>query len=196
MRNDLAALVGSRICHDLISPLGAIGNGVELLTLTNGDTDAEIALINDSVENANARIRFFRIAYGAARAEQFVPRTEVLSVLADTARGGRFGYVWKVEGDQPRPEVRIAFLLLQCVESGLPAGGDIQISEDHGTWQIVGTGPRKNIDQVLWETLTNPRLKFSHSAAQVQFAMLPEVARDARRTLSIDLDGDHIIARF
>ena len=57
MTLDLAALVGSRICHDLISPIGAIGNGVELLSLTDGDTGAEMDLINESVQNANARIR-------------------------------------------------------------------------------------------------------------------------------------------
>jgi len=59
-------LIGSRICHDLISPLGAIGNGVELLTMSGTSTAPEISLIAESVENANARIRFFRIAFGAA----------------------------------------------------------------------------------------------------------------------------------
>ena len=62
MQPDLAALVGSRICHDLISPIGAIGNGVELLALTDGDTGAEMELISESVQNASARIRYLRIA--------------------------------------------------------------------------------------------------------------------------------------
>ncbi len=54
---DLAALIGSRICHDLISPIGAIGNGLELLSMA-GAGGPEVALISDSVSNANARIRF------------------------------------------------------------------------------------------------------------------------------------------
>ena len=63
----LTALVASRICHDLISPIGAIGNGVELLTMESGGTlRPEFALISESVANANARIRLFRIAFGAA----------------------------------------------------------------------------------------------------------------------------------
>ena len=66
LREDLTALVGSRICHDLISPLGAIGNGLELLQLSGLPQGPEWALIAESVENASARIRFFRIAYGAA----------------------------------------------------------------------------------------------------------------------------------
>jgi len=98
MSKDIAALVGSRICHDLISPLGAIGNGVELLSLTSGETSAEMVLINESVANANARIRFFRIAYGATEMGQRVPRKEILSVLAASARGGRFTYFWHPRG--------------------------------------------------------------------------------------------------
>jgi histidine phosphotransferase ChpT len=67
---DLTSLIGSRICHDLISPLGAIGNGVELLAMSGTAPGPEMDLISQSVENANARIRFFRVAFGAARGGQ------------------------------------------------------------------------------------------------------------------------------
>jgi histidine phosphotransferase ChpT len=63
---DLAALIGSRICHDLISPIGAIGNGVELLLMEASGKGPELSLISESVAAANARIRFFRVAFGAA----------------------------------------------------------------------------------------------------------------------------------
>ena len=65
-RTDLNALLGSRICHDLISPIGAIGNGVELLIMDGATKGPEIALIAESVANASARIRFFRIGFGAS----------------------------------------------------------------------------------------------------------------------------------
>ena len=71
---DLSALLGSRICHDLISPLGAIANGVELLQMSGAAASPEVALIAESVANANARIRFFRVAYGIASAGQRVGR--------------------------------------------------------------------------------------------------------------------------
>ena len=64
--DDLVALVGSRLCHDLISPLGAIGNGVELLTMTATTLSPELQLITESVAAANARIKFFRLAFGRA----------------------------------------------------------------------------------------------------------------------------------
>ena len=62
---NLAALIGSRICHDLISPIGAINNGLELLDMNGGVQGAEMELISGSVGNAGARIRFFRIAFGS-----------------------------------------------------------------------------------------------------------------------------------
>jgi len=60
---NLAALIGSRICHDLISPVGAVGNGLELMQMAGGKLLPEMALIEESVEAARLRILFFRIAY-------------------------------------------------------------------------------------------------------------------------------------
>ena len=57
---NLAALIGSRICHDLISPIGAINNGLELLGMSDAREGPELELISESVGNASARIRFFR----------------------------------------------------------------------------------------------------------------------------------------
>jgi histidine phosphotransferase ChpT len=62
---DLAALLCSRICHDIISPVGAINNGLELLDEGGADVDA-MNLIRTSARNASARLQFARIAFGAA----------------------------------------------------------------------------------------------------------------------------------
>ncbi|RUV56051.1 histidine phosphotransferase, partial [Mesorhizobium sp. M5C.F.Ca.IN.020.29.1.1] len=62
---DLAALLCSRVCHDIISPVGAINNGLELLDEGGADEDA-MKLIRQSARNASARLQFARIAFGAA----------------------------------------------------------------------------------------------------------------------------------
>lgn len=196
MQPDLAALVGSRICHDLISPIGAIGNGVELLALTDGDTGAEMELISESVQNASARIRYLRIAYGAASEDQMVSRSEVLSILAATARSGRINYIWQIDGDQPRRLVRCALLMLQAIEASLPLGGDIQITKDSETWVMRGEGPRLSVDQALWDNLLSPQPGFRYTAAHVQFALLPGVLAEAGRTLEFTHSADHLVARF
>ena len=181
-RSDLAALIASRICHDLISPIGAIGNGVELLTMEPGGQRPEIALISESVANANARIRFFRISFGAATGDQRIARSEVLSVLTDLTRGGRVSYAWSSVSDLPRREVRLAFLLLQCLETAMAYGGKIQVTQAETGWTILAEAARLKIDPTLWEALTHPDSPEGIGANHVHFALVPaELARQARR---------------
>lgn len=194
MRSELASLVGSRICHDLISPIGAISNGVELMSMTQGTDGAEMALINDSVENANARIRFFRIAYGAAAPDQYISRTDVMSILTATARGGRLNYYWQIEDKQCRMDVRAAFLLIQCFENALPRGGDITVSKLNDAWSLIARGEQLRWDADLWDSLTNEFAMVSHTPAQVQFALLPEALQDIKRTLEISRIENQISA--
>src|ERR671928_1554470 len=65
---DLAALLCSRVCHDLISPVGAIVNGLEVLEDDNDESTKEFALdlIKKSARQASARLQFCRLAFGAA----------------------------------------------------------------------------------------------------------------------------------
>ena len=196
MHNDLAALVGSRICHDLISPLGAISNGVELMGMTRGTDGAEMALINDSVSNANARIKFFRVAFGDARPDQFMGASDVRAILNANARGNRMSYHWGTDEKQRRVDVRVAFLLVQCFESALPRGGEIVVLIDRQAWTMTATGPQQRWDVDMWEALIDPLKKINHTAAFVQFALLPEALKIAGRAMHLDRTSDRIIATF
>jgi histidine phosphotransferase ChpT len=62
---DLAALLCSRVCHDVISPVGAINNGLELIDEVGADADA-MDLIRTSALNASVRLKFARLAFGAS----------------------------------------------------------------------------------------------------------------------------------
>jgi histidine phosphotransferase ChpT len=184
---DLVALLGSRICHDLISPIGAISNGVELLMMDGSTMGPEIALIAESVANANARIRFFRVAYGASGPDQRIGRPEVLSILSDLTRGGRLTIDWRGPVDMPRREVKLAFLLIQCLETAMAFGGRITVDHQEGRWSLNGVAAKLKLDADLWEVLSNPTAKLDITAAQVHFALIPpEVARQHRR-LTADL---------
>ena len=92
---NLAELIGSRICHDLISPIGAITNGLELLDMVGGTQGPEMDLISGSVGSAGARIRFFRVAFGSA-SDQPLGRTEVAELLKDVERAGRVRVNWNL----------------------------------------------------------------------------------------------------
>ncbi len=193
---DIAALLGSRICHDLISPLGAIGNGVELLTMSGADLGPELQLIAESVQAASARIRFFRVAFGAAGPGQRLGRAEVLATLTDLGRGGRIAYDWQVAGDPPRDLVKLAFLALLCLESAMIRGGQLTVTESGGDWRIIAMGERLKQDDSLWSRLRGRPDDSRLPAAQVQFALIDHAARRAGRTLRIGMGDGTITIGF
>lgn len=191
---NLAALIGSRICHDLISPIGAINNGLELLGMSDGRAGPEIDLITESVENASARIRFFRIAYGAA-SDTPMGRSEVITILRDVTNGGRLTMVYGPMDDKPRWAVRMVFLAIQCLESSMPYGGQIEASCASGQWTITGHASKTNVDPALWSVLKGAEPD-GLAPGHVQFALLPAVANDVKRKVNCDLSEDTLTICF
>ena len=188
---NLASLIGSRICHDLISPIGAISNGLELLELTGGVRGPEMELIADSVGNAGARIQFFRIAYGAA-GHQLMGQAEVAAILGDLNEGGRIKVHWTPRDAQSRAEVRLAFLALQCLETAMPYGGEVRISSTDGKWSVAGQAQKLNIDEKLWRMDGGVEI----TPALVQFALLPVAAADLGRKIAMQHDDTSVTLRF
>lgn len=197
----LASLIASRICHDLISPVGAISNGLELMALGGGrDGGPELDLVTDSCENASARIRFFRIAFGAATDNALVSRQEVVSVLDRLSAAGRVVYDWVPGDDLPRREVQLALLALQCVETALPRGGEIRLEYQPGCWTLTGRSERIAPDPAVWDQMdrvaTTPRPEDDLPAVapnQVQFLLLPLLARDLGRKPVIEQTRDQLV---
>lgn len=192
---NLGALIGSRICHDLISPIGAINNGLELLDMSGGAPGPEMDLIQESVGNASARIRYFRVAFGAA-GEQMMGRAEIISILKDVMQGARLDVAWGPMDAQPRSSVRMAFLALLCVETAMPYGGRIEISQSDGHWLLHGQADKLNIDQSLWDILATKDAPSDLRPAQVQFALLPLIAGDARRRVITEITESEVKLRF
>jgi histidine phosphotransferase ChpT len=195
-KSDLAALIGSRICHDLISPIGAIGNGVELMMMEGGGQSAELSLISESVANANARIRYFRVAFGAASTDQRIARSEIMSILTDLSRGGRLIYAWDSGPDLARRDVRLAFQLLLCLETAMAYGGRIRVEHSESSWQITAEAARLKADPVLWASLTDTRTEVEIGPGQVQFALVPEELQRQGRRLVLALSETTIRLSF
>ncbi|RUS63122.1 histidine phosphotransferase [Pseudorhodobacter sp. E13] len=191
---DLAALLGSRICHDLISPIGAIGNGVELLMMENNTPSPELALIAESVAAANARIRFFRVAFGLSGGDQRIGRPELTKTLADTTQGGRISIDWQRPGDALRREAKLAFLAILCCESALAFGGRITITQEEAKWHIVAQAERLRIDADLWDSLSKPGPELS--PAQVHFALLPAELSVQDQRLRVQISDTEIKLSF
>ncbi len=140
-----------------------------------------MALISESVQNANARIRFFRVAFGAANAGQSVAEREVRAVLAPGTDARKIETTWNPVGDQPRGEVKLAFLILQCLETAMPWGGKIVVTEQDGHWSIWAEADRFNAAPALWDLLTNANENTEVLPAQVHYALIaPELAKQGR----------------
>ena len=194
---DLNAMIGSRIFHDLISPLGAIGNGVELLAMTGMEQTPEMTLISQSVENANARIRYFRIAFGAASENAMIGNAELRDILDDLFRTtNRIKIDWRVPVDIGRGEAKLVFLVILCLESALPWGGKVPVTRTGDRWNLMGTAERLKIDEMLWEVVANPRLNTKISSSNVQFALIQPAAHTIARRVTTMIKENAISISF
>ncbi|WP_425100587.1 histidine phosphotransferase family protein [Tropicibacter sp. S64] len=182
----LAALVGSRLCHDLISPVGAIQNGLELLDLSGFAKDMpELELIRESVVNANARIKFFRVAFGLAGDSQMMGEREIRGILRDLTAAGRVQVDWKPTKDLRRTDVQLAFLGYLCCEAALPQGGTVRCERGETGWSVSVTAPRINFSKPHWELLNGGPGPEELGADKVQFAMLANLSTERRRRVRV-----------
>lgn len=201
LRTELATLTASRICHDLISPVGAISNGLELVALGGGLSDGpELQLITESCENANARIRFFRVAFGAASRTAMVSAAEVKSILAALTKGTRLSVQWDTTEDVSRADVQLAFLALQCAETALRRGGKVVLSPRDGSVTLTATADQVTCDPNLWHRLDAPHAPGQVmgtldgvTPAQVQFALLPMLAADGNRPITVQSSDTQLV---
>jgi histidine phosphotransferase ChpT len=183
---DLSALLGSRLCHDLIGPIGAIGNGVELLLLAGGGRGDEVALISETVTALSARLRFYRVAYGTARPDQLIARTEVAAILSDLFPSGRVTVTWTSPPDLPRAEVKATFLLLLCAEQALRSGGKITVLRDEVGWSLTLASPRLRHDADLWSLIHGATLPADLEPGQVQFPLAGQALAQLGRRADIE----------
>ena len=192
---NLACLIGSRICHDLISPIGAVSNGIELMGMTAAPSE-ELVLIRDSISSADARIRLFRIAFGTAGAGARISGSEVQAVLAAIYNGGKLAVSWSDDGDCARTEVKLALLLVMCAESTLPWGGTIRITHEDQTWRMRAEADRMRLLPEVWDVISNPSAPAEISPSVVQFALAAATAGELERPVRVSLSDDLILAEF
>ncbi|MGB1548648.1 MAG: histidine phosphotransferase family protein [Alphaproteobacteria bacterium] len=129
----LVELLCSRLCHDLVSPIGAIHNGLELLAQEEGDMEEEIiSLLSKSSDEASRRLRFFRVAFGqAGGSAEMLSFTEGRALLDGFLKGGRISLDWteKVEPSAPiaRGSVKLLLNMALLASETLPYGGGLAV---------------------------------------------------------------------
>ena len=118
---DLAALLCSRVCHDIISPVGAINNGLELLDEGGADEDA-MKLIRQSARNASARLQFARIAFGAAgSAGMMIDTGDAEAVAIAFLKNEKPELVWNgARALLPKNKVKLLLNLILVANAAIP----------------------------------------------------------------------------
>jgi histidine phosphotransferase ChpT len=129
---DLAALLCSRVCHDVISPVGAIINGLEVLEDEKDGEMREVALdlIKRSAASASARLQFCRLAYGAAGSVgASIDTGDAESVTRGLINNDRTTLVWNATRQHaPKNKVKLVLNLCLIALAVIPRGGVITVT--------------------------------------------------------------------
>jgi len=126
-------LLASKLCHDLVSPVSAINNGVELIEDIGGSVVEEaMKLIGDSGVTASRRLRLYRMAYGRAGSEESVPLRDVRAIAEQYLTGTKISLIWPEDAPGEEVAAQRGFLktLLNVIVMGeevLAYGGVISV---------------------------------------------------------------------
>lgn len=150
---DLAALLCSRVCHDVISPVGAIVNGLEVLEDENDASMRDFAfdLIKKSARQASARLQFCRIAFGAAgSAGALIDLGDAEQVAKGFLNDDKLSLAWNAPRLlMPKNQVKLLLNLLLTATNAIPRGGSIvanvTMDGDKPTFSIDASGPNSRI---------------------------------------------------
>ncbi len=130
----LVELLCSRLCHDLVSPIGAIHNGLELLEQNEPEMEKEIlSLLSKSSAEASCRLRFFRVAFGQASGSmETLPLEEGKGLLDGLLKEGRVTLDWQVSEiassvSVPKGIVKLLLNMALIASEALPRGGALSV---------------------------------------------------------------------
>ncbi|MGC1177816.1 MAG: histidine phosphotransferase ChpT [Methyloceanibacter sp.] len=135
---ELAALISSRICHDVINPVGAIANGLEMLGEEQDEAMRQQAmdLIRKSAYQASAKLQFARLAFGAAgSAGAEIDLRDAERVAQDFVRSAKHSLFWQGPPvTLPKNKVKLLLNLVALGVVALPRGGTVSV-------EIIGEPP-------------------------------------------------------
>ena len=197
---ELAALISSKICHDVIGPVGAISNGLEILD-EDDDADAKsyaLEVIRNVTEQASAKLQFARFAFGAAgSAGAMIDLSTAEQISKGFVGNGKHQLHWNIPpGHMAKNEVKLLLNLIASAITALPRGGTINV-EMEGTNEApqfiircTGTGarPPRYLTDFIKNQPTDPL-----DAMSIQAYYTHRLAATSQMGLDVQEDGDSIL---
>jgi histidine phosphotransferase ChpT len=197
---DLAALLCSRVCHDVISPVGAIVNGLEVL---DGEQDegmraVAMELIKKSANSASARLQFCRLAFGAAGSYgASIDTGDAEKVARDVFANDRTILQWTTTRRlASRNSVKLLLNLCLIAAGSIPRGGVIAVDLSDGespvTIRVEAKGANARLSHNAADILTNaiPTQAIDGHSIQLYFTTL--LARECQATLDVSTAPDAV----
>jgi len=198
---DLAALLCSKVCHDIISPVGAITNGLEVLDEDGGEDMREFAmdLIHKSARQASAKLQFARLAFGAAgSAGAEVDLADAENVATGYMAGEKADLTWSAPRLLvPKNKVKLLLNLVLIALSAIPRGGMIDVTYEGDAASPVITlrasGPHARIPPGVEDLLAGQSTDGSADAHSIQQVYAGMLARASGMSISVTEDNEDIL---
>jgi len=194
---DLAALLCSRVCHDVISPVGAIANGLEVLEYEDDEEMRQIAfdLITQSAKAASAKLQFCRMAFGAAGSMgSLIDMGEAGDVTAMFIGNEKVSLKWNAPRQQsPKSEVKLLLNMVLMAMSSIPRGGDVIVDADETGLSVRAVGDRAKIPEKTLAVMNGEFEASSLDARLVQVYYAMRLASEANYQVSAGMSGDDVV---
>jgi histidine phosphotransferase ChpT len=196
---DLAALLCSRVCHDLISPVGAIANGLELIDDPEMDAETKetaLDMVRSSARTAAAKLKFCRIAFGAAGSAGAVIDLGEAGDIAKAFVGEekRVQLEWRAPREnRPKQQVKLVLNMVLMALAGIPRGGLVTVTAEGGSFAARAAGDRAKVPEQIAQVLDGTVELTALDARLVQPYYARELARSAGLTLTMAMDGADVV---
>ena len=198
---DLAALLCSRVCHDIISPVGAITNGLEVLEEEDSEEMKEVAfdLIKKSAVQASAKLQFARLAFGAAgSAGAEIDIADAESVAKGLMEHEKPTLSWEApKALMAKNRVKLLLNILLLANSAIPRGGEIkvEVSEpvDAPTFRFECIGPNARVPSALERLVPGDIAGETIDAHGVQPYYTGLLARLCKMRITGALEGENVV---
>ncbi len=197
---DLAALLCSRVCHDIISPVGAINNGLEVLEEENSEEMREFAseLIKRSAHQASAKLQFARLAFGAAgSAGAEIDLGDAQKVATGYMEGEKAEFSWEAPRVlMPKNLVKLLLNLILLANAAVPRGGTIHVnvpSAEPARFLLRSQGPSARVPAAFEKLVPGDIAGETIDAQLVQAYYTGALARACGMAVSARLDGVDVV---
>lgn len=181
--SSLAALLCARICHDLVSPVGALGTAIEILDDdSNADMhDDALELIKSSSRRAAAKLKFLRLAFGAGgSAPGIVGTEEITSLVSDMFADAKAAVVFNFHEDGiDKQHARVLLNLSMLGIMSVPRGGEVLMTTTPSSVSIIATGPRAKLDETVERALLGRAPDHGFDGRSIQPFYASMIAREA-----------------